>query len=78
MGWAGVVYSELLRKAERAFDAFVTLDRGIWHQQHMERLDLAVFVLTSPGNRASDLLPPAEPLWSALSFAVPGRLGHIG
>lgn len=40
-GWAGLLNGALLRAADAEFDAFVTLDRGIVHQQ------------TSPGSRSA-------------------------
>jgi predicted nuclease of predicted toxin-antitoxin system len=53
-GWAGKKNSELLEAAGKEFDALVTTDRGIPHQQNLSRLDLAVIVLEAKSNSYED------------------------
>lgn len=54
-GWAGLTNGELLRRAQRGFDAFVTVDRNLPFQQDLSRFAIAVIVLRSPSNRLADL-----------------------
>ena len=46
MGWAGTGNGELLRlAADRGFDALVTVDRGIAHEQNLNDLPVAVVIM---------------------------------
>ncbi len=45
MGWAKLDNGDLLRAAEGAFDAFVTTDQNIGHQQNLSGRRLATLVL---------------------------------
>ena len=45
MGWAGLANGNLLRAAASAFDAFVTTDKNLRHQQNLPVGKLAVLVL---------------------------------
>lgn len=45
MGWSGLDNGELLVAASNAFDAFVTTDRNLLHQQNLAGLQLAILVL---------------------------------
>ena len=47
MGWSQLSNGELLDAAERAFDAFVTTDQNIRHQQNLSGRALAIVVLTT-------------------------------
>src|SRR5437870_13765419 len=70
MGWAALDNGALLDAAEAAFDAFITTDRNLRHQQNLTGRRLAVLVLPTPSwpkirthapqiARAIDALPPA-------------------
>lgn len=56
-GWAGKKNGELLGLAQREFDAFVTTDRGIPHQQSVGQVQLAVIILEARSNTIEDLTP---------------------
>ena len=45
MGWSGLENGELLRTAEPAFDAFITTDQNLRHQQNLSGRRLAILVL---------------------------------
>jgi hypothetical protein len=45
MGWAEMENGELLAAAERVFDAFITTDKNLRHQQNLSGRKLAVLVL---------------------------------
>ena len=45
MGWADLANGELLRAAEATFEAFITTDQSIRHQQNLSGRRLAILVL---------------------------------
>lgn len=47
MGWGRVKNGELLRRAEGVFDAFMTSDQQLKHQQNLEGRRLAILVLST-------------------------------
>ena len=72
MGWKRVRNGRLLSQAAAAgFDALVTTDGRIEHQQNPTTLPLAVVVLDAPSNDMSDLAPLAGPLLAALTTLTP-------
>jgi hypothetical protein len=56
-GWASVQNGALLRLAEQEFDAFLTNDQNLEHQQNLKSFDLAIVVLVASTNDISDLVP---------------------
>ena len=77
-GWAGLTNGELLRRAQRGFDAFVTVDRNLPFQQDLSRFAIAVIVLRSPSNRLADLRRLIPPLLAALPVAKRGEATWVG
>jgi hypothetical protein len=58
IGWAGLQNGELLRKAaEAGFDALVTMDSNMVHQQNLGRYKIAVIALRARSNRLADTRP---------------------
>ena len=55
MGWAGLKNGELLAKAQKFFDVFITTDRNLVFQQKSIHYDIAILVICSPSNRLEDL-----------------------
>ncbi len=78
MGWATIKNGRLLRLAENAFDAFVTVDRNLSFQQNLPRFAIAVVVLRARSNRLADLKPLTPHLLAALPNLRPGRVVVIG
>jgi hypothetical protein len=76
-GWSGVKNGELLALAETEFDAFVTLDRNMEHQQPLDQFDLCFVLLSVPTNRVADVLPLAPQILSALSRAKKGTVIYV-
>ena len=56
-GFAGLLNGELLRMAERNFDVFVTLDKGIQYQQNLSGFQIAVLIIRAKSSRIEDILP---------------------
>lgn len=56
-GWSGKKNGNLLRAAEQEFDALVTMDRSIEHQQNLGAFDLGILLITAKSNRRRDVMP---------------------
>jgi len=78
MGWASKRNGELLRLAESEFDAFVTVDRKLPHQQKLSAFRIAAIVLAAPSNRLLDLQPLIPKVLEALPKAKPGEATVVG
>lgn len=76
-GWDGLKNGDLLRAAETEFDVFVTMDKGIPHQQNLERYNLGFILLRAFSNRKSDLEPLMPALNSALADVRPGKVVFV-
>ena len=76
-GWVGMKNSELLEAAGKEFDAFVTTDRGIPHQQDLSLFDLAVIVLEAKSNSYEDLSSLMDRTNAALGEVLPGEATRI-
>ncbi len=72
--WAGLKNGELLRAAERDFDALVTVDKRLRYQQNVGARDIAVVVLDAPGTTYADLLPLVPAAEVALREVSPGHV----
>ncbi|MEW6683183.1 MAG: DUF5615 family PIN-like protein [Nitrospirota bacterium] len=75
MGWAGIKNGDLLERAEREFDIFVTADKNLRHQQNLSRRRLAIIVL--PSNQIPIVLNLLTEIEQAISRAVPGTYVEI-
>ena len=69
--------SELLQAPAKEFEAFVTTDRGIPHQQNLSRFDLAVVVLEAKSNSYEDLTSLMDRANAALGDVLPGEAIRI-
>jgi predicted nuclease of predicted toxin-antitoxin system len=76
-GWTGMKNGELLEAAGREFDALVTTDRSMPHQQNLSRFDLAVIVLEAKSNSYEDLASLMDRTNAALGDVVPGEATRI-
>ncbi len=56
-GWSGMKNSELLRAAEAEFDALVAMNKGIEHQQNLNRINLGIVLISARSNRRHDVEP---------------------
>ena len=78
IGWAALKNGELLARAEKDFDVFVTVDRNLSFQQNLPRFSIAVVVLRARSNRLLDLRPLVPELLEALTLAKRGEVTWIG
>ncbi len=56
-GWSGKKNGELLHAAQREFDALVTMDKNMEHQQDLSAFDLGVVLITVPSSRRREVEP---------------------
>lgn len=76
-GWHGKANGELLRAAEQEFDAFVTMDRNLEHQQNLRALKLGVVVLQATSNAYSVVSPLMPKVNEALRSIRVGDVVHV-
>ena len=48
---------ELLRQAAATFDALITMNRGIEHQQNLRKYTIGVILISAKSNRLQDIQP---------------------
>lgn len=77
-GWGGKQNGALLRAAQAEFDALVTMDQGIEHQQNLGTLALGVVILHAPSNRRQDTAPLIPRVNGLLQAIRPGEVVHVG
>jgi hypothetical protein len=73
-GWKGIKNGELLRRAQQAFDCFLTADRNLPHQQTLAALQLGVVVLQVGSTKLRDLAAYAPEIQTALAAVEHGQL----
>lgn len=76
-GWSGIKNGALLARAAESFDVFVTVDQGIWYQQNLVGLKIAVVALAARSNNIDDLKPLIPRLLDALEGARPGEVIRV-
>ena len=76
-GWAGVGNGELLSRAEGEFDALLTMDQGIEHQQEVAGRNLALVVSEAPNNEYETLLPRIPDVVQALRRVDAGMVVSV-
>jgi hypothetical protein len=57
LGWQGIKNGELLRRATGLYEALVTMDRNLKHQQPLANQPFGVVLLRAPSNRMRSDLP---------------------
>jgi hypothetical protein len=77
-GWRGRRNGELLTLAAGQFDAFLTMDAGIEHQQNLAALTVGVIALRARSNRIQDLRPLMPQVQRALADLRPGQWVVVG
>jgi hypothetical protein len=76
-GWGGIKNGRLLRLAAAEFDALLTMDGGIEHQQNLSDIDLCLIVLSAASNDIDDLLPLVPSINTALLEVRPGLVLRV-
>jgi len=77
-GWSGTKNGELLRRARECFDALVSMDRGLAHQQDLSALGLRILIIRAPSNRMVHPRPLVRDILNMLDAMAPGQLREVG
>lgn len=78
MGWGGKKNGELLRLAAPVFDALITTDKRLKHQQNLAKLPVSVVVLLAHSSELDALVPLVPELETALQSLAPRTLVEVG
>ena len=76
-GWKGMRNGVLLQKASADFDALVTMDKGIEHQQNLRKYEIGVILISARSNRIQDIQPAMGKLNEVLREVQPGHVIHV-
>lgn len=74
VGWSGIKNGELLRRADGAFEVFLTADRNLRFQQNLTAIRLGIVVLAVGSTKVRDLLPYTPRIIEALQIVEPGQV----
>ena len=67
MGWSGTKNGELLEiAADAGFKALITVDKNMEYQQNLDKLPIAIIVLSTPRSSIAYLKPVIPDVISAL------------
>ncbi|HEX5472653.1 MAG TPA: DUF5615 family PIN-like protein [Lacipirellulaceae bacterium] len=78
MGWAGVENGELLLRANHSgFDAIITNDAGVEHEQNCDTLPIAVVFLNAGANTLESLRPLVPELLTVLKALQPRTFAKL-
>jgi len=77
MGWENLDNGDLLDAMAGDFDALVTVDKRLPHEQHIGERSFGVIVLRTRSNRLSDLLPLVPDLLAALAALKPATVREV-
>lgn len=76
-GWASIKNGELLARAEKSFEIFITVDRNLSFQQHLPRFKIKIIILQAKANRLSDLEPLVPKILTALRHPEIAQITRI-
>ena len=76
-GWSGTKNGELLRLAHQRFDALLTMDRGLHHQQNLSGLGMRILIIRAYSNRMVHLRPLVGSILKALDALPPGQAREV-
>ncbi len=77
LGWSGIKDGELLRRAYRVCEVFVTLDRNLEFQQNLKIVPFGVVVVCARSNRITDLAPHIINILEAANRVAPGQVEKV-
>jgi predicted nuclease of predicted toxin-antitoxin system len=76
-GWTSVKNGKLLNLARDDFDALLTADKGMEHQQNQDALPVAILVVRAKSNRMEDLGRAVPAILAALEEMPPRTLRKV-
>jgi hypothetical protein len=79
LGWSGTKNGALLKRAaESGYEVLITIDGGIFHEQNIVQMPLAVIALQARTNRLADTRPLMPEVLQMLESVRPGTLVFVG
>ena len=75
--WKGMRNRALLEQAAATFDALVTMDKGIEHQQNLRKYEISVILISARSNRLEDVQPAMLRVNEALREVQSGQIIHV-
>jgi len=78
LGWDGIKNGELLLRMHARFDALVTMDRKLPHQENLAIQPFGIVLVEAPSNRMVHLRPLVADILAALDGIPPGELRRVG
>lgn len=76
-GWSGLKNGRLLTAASAEFDALITTDQGIPHQQNLSRYAIGIVLMEAKSNRIEDLAPLVPAVKAQLHAVAPGMVLRV-
>ncbi|MEM1095562.1 MAG: DUF5615 family PIN-like protein [Bacteroidota bacterium] len=76
-GWNGLKNGKLLTAASSEFDAFITTDQGIPHQQNLSVYDIGIVLMEAKSNRTEDLAPLVKDIKAQISAIAPSKVLRV-
>ena len=76
-GWKGMRNGELLRRASKTFDALITMDKGIEHQQNLRKYTIGIILISAKSNRLQDIQPAMRRVNQVLRTLEPGHVIRV-
>lgn len=76
-GWNGIKNGELLSRAQLEFSVFITMDRGLPHQQNLIGYEIGILLLNASSNKYIDLLPLIDEINQQVELIGQGEVVHI-
>ena len=78
MGWEGSGNGALLQlAADHEFDALVTVDQGIEHEQNLDKLQVPVVIMIAARSRLRELQPLVPEVVAVLSGDLQRRIYRV-
>lgn len=77
IGWSGLKNGALLHRLAGQFDALLTVDRGLAHQQNLKGIPFGIVMLRVPSNDIDTLRPLMPKVREALATLQPGDVVRI-
>lgn len=76
-GWNDLGNGQLLAAAQHTYDALLTMDSNLYHQQKVAQFDIAVIVLRAYNNKYETLSPLISDVLIQLETIEQGKVYYI-
>jgi predicted nuclease of predicted toxin-antitoxin system len=77
-GWASLANGRLLDAIDSLFDVFITMDKGMRHQQHVTGRPFGIIEVRARSNAIRALQPAALRILAAIDTIQPGEIMTVG